>query len=110
MKSGNRQSLFMRAGLIIVCLSLGLAAAWLTKYERKPQALVGGQTGAQSAGEILDSIPRPAGDSPTEKAIASGLERARRSPNDSKTWSDLGDALAQRVRDTSDQSCLRTLS
>jgi tetratricopeptide (TPR) repeat protein len=105
MKSGNRQSLFMRAGLIIVCLSLGLAAAWLTKYERKPQALVGGQTGAQTAGEILDSIPRPAGDSPTEKAIASGLERARRSPNDSKTWSDLGDALAQRVRDSSDQSC-----
>jgi tetratricopeptide (TPR) repeat protein len=77
---------------ICVIVSLG-AWAW---YARATRAL--------TAAEVLSSIPRAAAPSPTDQAIAAWVERAGRDPRSTLAWTNLGDALMQKARETMDTS------
>lgn len=101
------QSISVRASSVIICLSLAWVAVLLTRHDQPHQPGPAVQAGAETPAQILAGIPTPRGDSVTEKAIAQATERARKWPNESKAWLDLGDVLGQRVRDTEDQSYCR---
>ncbi|BCU76415.1 hypothetical protein llg_11300 [Luteolibacter sp. LG18] len=57
-----------------------------------------------TAEQIFAKIPAPASESLTDKALAAALEKARKKPGTAAMWVNLGDTLAQKLRDTADQS------
>lgn len=75
---------------ISVCVAVG-AWAW---HERATRTL--------TAAEVLTSIPNATDPSPTDKAIAAWVERARRDPRSVLAWTNLGDTLMQKARETMD--------
>ena len=55
-----------------------------------------------SASAILAAVPKPSGTSLTDKAIAKSLEKLNEDARSDKYWVNLGDALMQHVRETTD--------
>ena len=94
-----------RIGALIVCLVGALAAALLWKHSQTPvsSAAVGTPGLARtelSADQIFSAIPPEKGDSVTDKALAQGLSKAHDAPRSAVAWVNLGDALAQKLRDS----------
>ncbi len=80
--------------VLIVGLSVAaLAGAWAW-YARATRAL--------TATEVLASIPPAGNPSPTDKAIAHWVQRARKDPHSVLAWTNLGDLLMQKARETMD--------
>jgi cytochrome c-type biogenesis protein CcmH/NrfG len=97
-------SIRIRAGSIVVCLSLALAAMLLEKHYHQQPTVTAPRTNAKTPEQILASMQVPPGNSPTHSTLVKALTRAGRLPNDSNSWTMLGDALAQCVRDTNNQA------
>lgn len=84
-----------------VCLAV-VAGTWAVRHE---------QTGAPAARasmvaapvDLLAALPKPTGNSASDREVAGAIEKARSSPNDDKAWVRLGDALMQTVRESGDQ-------
>lgn len=57
-----------------------------------------------AAADVLETIPRAADASPTDRLVAEFVEAARAKPDDAHVWANLGDALMQKARDTMDVS------
>ena len=94
-----------RIGALILCLVGGLAAALILKNAQTPirSAAVAAPSLAPAAlttGQIFAAIPPPKGDSMTDKALAQALTKAREKPHGAIAWVNLGDALAQKLRDS----------
>ncbi|MCX6379289.1 MAG: tetratricopeptide repeat protein [Armatimonadetes bacterium] len=52
--------------------------------------------------DILSTIPKPTENSPTDRVVAKWVEQVRAQPSNDKALVNLGDALMQKVRETSD--------
>lgn len=51
---------------------------------------------------IFEQIPAPTGTTASEVSVAKSLALAHKKPNDAHAWATVGDALAQRLRDTTE--------
>src|SRR6476646_1502914 len=94
-----------RIGALILCLVGGLAAALILKHAQTPiqpaaLAVPSFASAALTAGQIFAAIPPPKGDSMTDKALTQALAKAREKPRRAMAWANLGDALAQKLRDS----------
>ena len=98
------QPIRLRAGAIVLCLSLAFFAVLLNKHYHQKVAVPAPNTKAETPEQILASIQMPPGDSPTHSALVKALTRAGKSPNDSNSWTNLGDAVAQCLRETNNQA------
>src|SRR5438552_18474336 len=101
--SSSRRSR-LRVGTVLVCLSTALAAVLLWKHlEARPQrvALTPGRSPVELIPEqICNAIPAPAGNSETSKALVAALAKTRKTPRAAVAWVNLGDALAQVLRES----------
>jgi tetratricopeptide (TPR) repeat protein len=99
-----------RFAWIAVCLLIGLAAALALKHRPAsentpaPAPAVAAAPPKLSTEQILASFPPNPGQSDTDKALNLALEKVRSTPADARLWARLGDALAQKMRDTNDES------
>lgn len=84
-----RKILVMGVG---VCLVL---EGWVFWRERA------GATAFRSATDLIAALPRSAA-SPTDTVVANLAEKLTRDPQDEDSWTDMGDALMQKARETMD--------
>jgi len=96
------------AALLALCAIGGVA--WSVKHDHAGSASIAPGPASASAGAsasdsaIFASIPPSAGQSLSDKAIAKWVEAARQNDKDDKAWTNLGDALMQKARETLDLS------
>ena len=91
----------LRIATIAVCIGAAFAAALgirnsPQKKESAPVVLTAEQTIAQ--------LPSPVGNSGTDRALAVVLAKLREKNDDPVRWVNLGDVLAQMMRDTADEN------
>jgi tetratricopeptide (TPR) repeat protein len=94
-----------RISALILCLVGGLVAALILKHAQtpiRPAAVTAPSLApaALTAGQIFAAIPLPKGDSMTDKALTQALTKAREKPSGATAWTNLGDALSQKLRDS----------
>jgi tetratricopeptide (TPR) repeat protein len=82
----------------IACAAL--LPAWAAWRERASAA-----SGGSAAAELIRSLRQPGGDTAADREIGRWTEQARRHPQDSEAWANLGNALMQKARDTADVAC-----
>jgi tetratricopeptide (TPR) repeat protein len=84
-----------RRRLLVVCLAaiatIGALGWWQLRSGR-----------VLTAAELLSDIPSPSDPSPTDKAVTLWAARARQDPRSSLAWTNLGDVLMQKSRETMD--------
>ena len=94
----------VRVGTLIVCLVTALAVELVWKHlevRPGPMAVTPAQPSTEFTTEqILAAIPAPAGVSETGKALVAALAKARKTPRAAVAWINLGDALAQVLRES----------
>jgi tetratricopeptide (TPR) repeat protein len=95
----------LRAGTLILCLVGALTAVLILKHSQPPArsttaAAMSSAPIALTADQIFAAIPPAAGDSVTDKALTQTLTIAREKPLGAVAWVNLGDALAQKLRDS----------
>jgi tetratricopeptide (TPR) repeat protein len=98
--TGGRWKILAAVGAIASALAL-------TLFLKHPAVAAAPHTEnpmVENADQAFDEIPGPTGNSASENALAVSLGKARKEPTKPKVWSDVGDALAQRLRDTGDQT------
>jgi tetratricopeptide (TPR) repeat protein len=89
------KSVAARRGIFVVCLAVVIAGgAWAWWDQHVGRAL--------TAAELLDTLPAAAGPSPTDKAVTLWAARARQDPRSILAWTNLGDVLMQKSRETMD--------
>ncbi|MDQ3200049.1 MAG: tetratricopeptide repeat protein [Verrucomicrobiota bacterium] len=97
-------ALAWRIGAVILCVAGALAAALLWRQAPSPPPVAVPASAPKDAEltteQILASIPSPDGDSLTDKALAAALAKVREKPATAVAWVNLGDSLAQVLRDT----------
>ncbi len=87
---------------VVVCIHAAFAAAYFTKDRSPPPAKVeAAKPVKKTAAEILARIPLVDTGSDTDKALAKIVGRVKATPEKPRGWVDLGDVLAQKMRDTS---------
>lgn len=84
--------------ILAFALPIGVAAAVLGARTSPPPK----QAAKSISADILSLIPKPAGSAAADRAIAKWIEQARTQPANNKAWVNLGDALMQKARETSD--------
>lgn len=84
-----------RRGLLVGCLAGAIAVAGWAWWERRASPTL-------TASELLKTLPAVAGPSPTDKAVTVWAARARQEPRSLLAWTNLGDALMQKSRETMD--------
>ena len=89
---------------IAVCLSVAFAAAIFLKQSKRHSPVAVIQERQLTPDEILAAIPTPVGDSASEKAEIEALAQAKAKAGKPEVWVSLGDTLAQRLRDSTDQT------
>jgi tetratricopeptide (TPR) repeat protein len=82
-------------GLLVFCLGMALAAGAWVWWERRT-------TPALTAAELLETLPSVSGPSSTDKAVTTWAARARQDPRSVLAWTNLGDVLMQKSRETMD--------
>ena len=90
---------------VVVCMICAFAAAFIVKRaatDDRSSTLKASNESTPDA--ILAAIPPQAGKSASELAVTAAVTKARKSPTNAQTWVSLGDALAQRLRDSADQT------
>jgi tetratricopeptide (TPR) repeat protein len=98
----------IRAASLMLCLGVAWAAAVMAKNsatkhdvaERTPASEAARKTPEQ----ILDGLPVGTSNSQTDQAITEAIQRVRIKPLEAGLWVNLGDALAQKLRDTANQN------
>jgi len=95
----------LRVGVLIPCLAGALASALILKHAQTPirSAAVTAPRLAPAAltvGQIFAAIPPSKGDSMTDRALTQAFTKAREKPRGVSAWVNLGDALAQKLRDS----------
>ena len=84
-----------RRSLLVLCLGgMAVAGAWALWERRAGRVL--------TAAELLDTLPIASSPSPTDKAVSLWAARARQDPRSVLAWTNLGDALMQKSRETMD--------
>ncbi|HLK61039.1 MAG TPA: tetratricopeptide repeat protein [Chthonomonadaceae bacterium] len=91
---------FVRYKLLIACLLLTAGVGALLYASRHRSA--GAPKAVTAVADPLSAIPKPTGISVTDQLIAKWMEKARTDANSAPAWVNLGDALMQKVRETSD--------
>jgi len=95
-----------RVAALIFCLGAALAAALLSKHLNAPPGPIAAAPARPPAEltpeQILAAIPALAGNSETDKALAATLAKVRQNLRSAIAWVNLGDALAQVLRDSAD--------
>jgi tetratricopeptide (TPR) repeat protein len=76
---------------LVACVAI---AAWVWRQY--------GNSPAQAATGMLETLPHVAEPSVTDKAVTAWAARARREPRSVLAWANLGDALMQKARETMD--------
>jgi tetratricopeptide (TPR) repeat protein len=98
-----------RVAALILCLGAALAAALVSKHLDAPPGPIPAASTRPPAEltpeQILAAIPALAGNSETDKALAATLAKARQNPRAAVAWVNLGDALAQKLRDSANLKC-----
>ena len=89
---------------VVVCLAGAFGAALFLKYHEQPPSAAVVLERPQSPEDILATIPVPTGNSASEQAQANAIAKARANGSKPEVWLNLGDALAQRLRDSTDQT------
>lgn len=104
----NESRLPSRLGLrlvaVVICLAGALGTALFLKHRNLPSPAAAVQELQPTPAQILAAIPVPAGNSASEKAQVEALEKAKANAGKAEVWVSLGDTLAQRLRDSTDQS------
>ena len=94
----------VRASALIVCLVAALAAELTWKHveaRSRPLSVTPAPPSTElTAEQIFAAIPAPAGNSETGKVLAAALGKARKTPRAAAAWVNLGDALAQVLRES----------
>ena len=95
-----------RGNVKITAIVLCIATAFALAFILKPRGTVDRPYGsaAPTIDDILASIPQSQGDSASEKGVIEAVARVRNKPTEPHSWVSLGDTLAQRLRDSSDQT------
>jgi len=91
----NRRTLI--AGLALCLVGTGVWGVWRGRTQGIPAL---GPTPA----EVLATIPQATRNSPADQAIAQWTAKARQAAGDDSAWTQLGDALMQKARETADAS------
>lgn len=86
--------------LAATCITGAFALAVFFKQSTRPP--VATAPPPASAEDVLAAIPPPLGTSAGEKAVVDATAKVRHSPDKADLWANLGDALSQRQRDSSD--------
>jgi tetratricopeptide (TPR) repeat protein len=96
----------LKVAAVLACLTGAYFAAAYFKHapERKDVAAVVASPQGATAEEILASIPAAKDGSASQAAVLEGVDKVRKAPDKVKNWVVLGDVLAQRLRDTADQT------
>lgn len=90
--------------MVVVCLLGGFFAAVILKPSAKTTPTSTEVKKKRSPAETLAAIPVTSGKSASENAIKEAIAKAKSSPTKPEVWVALGDALAQRMRDSNDQT------
>lgn len=93
-----------RISALLLCLVVAFAAALFWKrYQAPPPRTVAPTASPQvelEPKQILANLPPVAGDSTTAKAVTSAIAKVKEKPDLPTAWVNLGDALAQLLRET----------
>jgi len=89
--------------VLVLCIGAAVAAAFVTRKSEPVSDAAPPQPVAQTPEQILAAIPQPEGSSDTDRALAAMLGKVRTKPHDPVAWVNLGDTLAQLLRDTADE-------
>lgn len=89
---------------VVVGLSAAFAAAIFLKQPKRHSQVAVIQERQLTPDEILAAIPAPGGSSASEKAEIEALAQAKAKAGKAEVWVSLGDTLAQRLRDSTDQT------
>ncbi len=88
---------------VLICIAGALAAAiYLKSLDTAVHKTT--QPPPPTPGEILAAIPLPAGKSAGENAVVEAVTKAKADISKPHVWVALGDALAQRLRETNNQT------
>ena len=97
----------LRVSALVLCLLVALGAALFWKYSGAPgtkAALAATPRATElSSAQILAAIPVPVGNSTTDQALVATLAKVRNKDRSAVAWVNLGDALAQVMRDSANQ-------
>ncbi|OYU99098.1 MAG: hypothetical protein CFE26_26380, partial [Verrucomicrobiales bacterium VVV1] len=92
---------------LVICLGGAFATAFWMKGSVPENELTAALSITHSAEKppekILSEIPSVTTNTTTDQAIRTALKKISSRPKEAATWVNLGDALAQKLRDTSDQ-------
>ena len=94
----------MRLTAIILCLAGALGTALFLKQQEPPSSAAAVSELPPTPAEVLAGIPVPSGDSVSEKAQVRALQQAKTNGGKAEVWVSLGDTLAQRQRESTDQT------
>ena len=98
----------LTANMKILMVAICLAGAFIAAVILKPteQTTTTSTVGKPelSPDQILAAIPVTSGKSASENAVKAAVAKAKSSPMKPEAWVDLGDALAQRMRESNDQT------
>lgn len=96
-----------RVAALVICLGGAFATAFWMKGSAPENEQTAAQAITQAAEkppeQILSEIPSVTTNTATDQAITTALKKLNSRPKESGMWVNLGDALAQKLRDTSDQ-------
>ncbi len=96
----------------IFAIIFGMVAIWTVSLSSKPvnPAITPTEKAEDpvgiSANEILDKLPATESKTDTDKTLTAMIGKVRAEPDKSYRWVALGDVLAQKLRDTTDQNYL----
>ena len=93
-----------KLAILSICIGAALLGAMLSLKAPKPANSPKLSPPVLTAEQVLSSIPEPKGTSAAHKILASAKTKARETPGDAVAWVNLGDALAQELRDTADEA------
>lgn len=104
----SRRSGPWRISALLLCIAAAFAAAFLQKQHRTADAAAGNAALAQptekSPLQILAGIPLHEGGSESDRQLAAGVARVSAGPEKADEWVRLGDLLAQKQRESLEQS------
>ena len=103
-----KQRVALRATALVLCLGGALAAAVFVKRNASRHDMASGtpltKAVEKSPEQILAELPPPTTNSLTDQAITAVIKKVRSKPTEATLWVNLGDALAQKLRDTANQN------
>jgi tetratricopeptide (TPR) repeat protein len=90
----------------LLCAGAGAAALWASQRPPSPEPAEPAPPDVPAA-EVLDALPAANGPGASDRAIARWSEAARRAERSAAAWTELGDALMQKARETADSDYYR---